>query len=205
MRRGRRGWRETRMRRCLVSGGREQRDGLLRFVVEGCGQLRHDSARSLGGRGYWVECSRTVLQTAISRNLFARAARRDVVAAKDLPVAFDHALVRGLLAVLTSHRHRVVDDVARGVPPDKEVFLFLPSDIMDGLDAPETSLPVFRCFDRCELHSVSNGLDKCGFVVPSGGIAGRIRLEAGRLSRFRASGVKGDPVQTRIDPKIRGV
>jgi uncharacterized protein len=51
---------------------------LIRFVVSPEGGLTPDLAHKLPGRGLWVKADRSSLDVAIKKNLFARAAKRQV-------------------------------------------------------------------------------------------------------------------------------
>lgn len=72
------------IRRCLASGERLPQDQLLRFVVGPENELVPDLAARLPGRGLWIRPERSLLEKALARGLFARAARAPVKAAPDL-------------------------------------------------------------------------------------------------------------------------
>lgn len=57
---------------------------MLRFVVSPAGDLVPDLAASLPGRGIWLSARRDVLDSARTRNLFAKAARQVVRVPDDL-------------------------------------------------------------------------------------------------------------------------
>ena len=65
-------------RRCIVTQEVQPKSGLIRFVVGPDGQLVPDLAEKLPGRGVWVASDRAVLDQAVSKRAFGRAARRDV-------------------------------------------------------------------------------------------------------------------------------
>jgi uncharacterized protein len=65
-------------RRCIATGEIRSRSSLLRFVVDPGGEICPDVAARLPGRGLWLRPSRDILEIAIKRRLFARAARRPV-------------------------------------------------------------------------------------------------------------------------------
>jgi len=80
------------MRRDIASGRSVDADGLIRFVVSPDGALTPDIARKLPGRGMWVAADRTSLEIAIKKNIFSRAAKRQIKAGPELT-----DLVHGLL------------------------------------------------------------------------------------------------------------
>ena len=80
-------------RRCIVGGEVVPRQRLIRFVIGPDNNLVPDLAETLPGRGLWLRAHRDVLDKALARNLFAKAARRPVTVGADLG-----DLVEGLLA-----------------------------------------------------------------------------------------------------------
>ncbi|MGE4528233.1 MAG: RNA-binding protein [Rhodospirillaceae bacterium] len=81
-------------RRCLVSGGPQAAEGLLRFVVGPENQLVPDIEERLPGRGFWLSARRDVVETAVKRKAFHRAARREVAVPADLAVQVERLLLR---------------------------------------------------------------------------------------------------------------
>ncbi|MDP9196702.1 MAG: RNA-binding protein [Pseudomonadota bacterium] len=88
------------LRRCIVTGAVDSRDTLIRFVAAPDGHVVPDLAASLPGRGYWVQARRDILETAIRKNLFSRAARKPVRAGSDLPALVETLLRQRCLDLL---------------------------------------------------------------------------------------------------------
>ncbi len=65
-------------RRCIVTGEVRERAGLLRFVVGPDGVLVPDVEARLPGRGLWLTPRRDIVERAVAKRLFARAARGPV-------------------------------------------------------------------------------------------------------------------------------
>src|SRR5690625_177345 len=86
--------RQVPVRRCLASGERLPQDRLIRFVVGPDKEVVPDLAGRLPGRGLWIRCERALLEKAIARGLFARAARTAVQVPPDLPERVGLALRR---------------------------------------------------------------------------------------------------------------
>lgn len=76
---GKRKQREEPERRCIVTGQGQPARGLIRFVIGPDGAIVPDVARKLPGRGIWVSADRDVLEQAVRKKAFARAARQSVV------------------------------------------------------------------------------------------------------------------------------
>ncbi|MHB1302454.1 MAG: RNA-binding protein [Acidiphilium sp.] len=64
------------LRRCLVTRERHPRESLLRFVASPDGALAFDVLATLPGRGMWLSARRDVIETALKRGVFARAAEK---------------------------------------------------------------------------------------------------------------------------------
>jgi predicted RNA-binding protein YlxR (DUF448 family) len=65
-------------RRCIVTGEVQPKAGLIRFVVSPDGLLVPDLGEKLPGRGIWISSDRDVIDQAVAKKAFARAARAEV-------------------------------------------------------------------------------------------------------------------------------
>jgi len=81
-------------RRCLISGESQPVEGLLRFVVGPEDQVVPDIEERLPGRGFWLSARRDVVETAVKRKAFPRAARRQVAVPADLAEQVERLLLR---------------------------------------------------------------------------------------------------------------
>lgn len=70
--------RKAPQRRCIVTGEVRAKDDLLRFTISPEGEIVCDAAQKLPGRGYWLLCRRAILERAITKQIFSRAARQPV-------------------------------------------------------------------------------------------------------------------------------
>ena len=73
---------------------------LFRSVVGPDGGICADLGRELPGRGIWVGGRRELLDRAVKKRLFARAAKRAVVVADDLPDRVEALMAQRALALL---------------------------------------------------------------------------------------------------------
>jgi predicted RNA-binding protein YlxR (DUF448 family) len=113
----------ARERRDIVTGTVMDEARLIRFVAAPDGSVAPDVARKLPGRGLWVAANRASVETAARKGLFARAAKRRLVAPADLADQVDRLLARRLLSALglarkagelTSGFEKVLSAVAAG-------------------------------------------------------------------------------------------
>ena len=65
-------------RRCIATGEVQPKRGLIRFAVSPDGVLVPDILEKLPGRGIWVAAERSALESAVTKGLFARAARQQI-------------------------------------------------------------------------------------------------------------------------------
>jgi len=71
-------------RRCIASGESLPVARLVRFVVGPENVVVPDIEARLPGRGLWLSAERAMIETAASKRMFAKAARRNVSVAADL-------------------------------------------------------------------------------------------------------------------------
>lgn len=81
-------------RRCLVTGETQDKPALIRFVLSPQGEVTPDLAGDLPGRGLWVGARRELIERAVEKRLFSRAARTEAKAPADLAERVA-ALLRG--------------------------------------------------------------------------------------------------------------
>ncbi len=81
-------------RRCLVSRVASDRDGMIRFVVDPSGVVLPDVDERLPGRGIWLSAGRDVVNKAVEKRLFGRAARRSVTVLDGLADRIEALLTR---------------------------------------------------------------------------------------------------------------
>jgi predicted RNA-binding protein YlxR (DUF448 family) len=82
------------VRHCLASGERYEKAAMIRFVVDPSGELTPDPAERLPGRGLWLCADRGIVETAMTKRLFAKAARAQVTVPADLVVRLEALLLR---------------------------------------------------------------------------------------------------------------
>ena len=91
-------------RRCIVTSETQPKRGLIRFAVGPDGQIVSDIMEKLPGRGLWVSAEREDLNTAISKGLFARAAKVQVTVPDNLVDEVERQLVRRITDLVALSR-----------------------------------------------------------------------------------------------------
>ncbi len=87
-------------RTCALSREVKPVENLLRFVVGPAGEVVADVKRKLPGRGLWVTATRSAVEEAVKRRVFARGFRREVRVPTDLAEQTEAMLQRAALDAL---------------------------------------------------------------------------------------------------------
>ncbi len=66
------------LRRCIVTRQALEKPAMIRFVIDPDGRVTPDLKERLPGRGLWVTADRAILAEAVTKNAFAKAAKRSV-------------------------------------------------------------------------------------------------------------------------------
>jgi len=91
-------------RKCIVTGEAQPKAGLIRFVVGPDNMIVPDLMEKLPGRGIWVSADRAALEQAVSKKLFARAAKQPVTLPDGLVDMVETAMVNRVTSLLAMAR-----------------------------------------------------------------------------------------------------
>lgn len=182
------------VRRCLASGERRPKAGLIRFVIGPGRELVPDLEERLPGRGLWLSANRTMLETARAKRLFAKAARGEVRVAEDLGDRVDALLAARCLRLLGLARRAgtVVagfEKVRSWIGSGRAGLLFAASDAAANgrgrIRALAPDLPLIDLFDGGELGSALGRDHVVHVAVAPGAMAERLMQECERLGGYR--------------------
>jgi predicted RNA-binding protein YlxR (DUF448 family) len=87
-------------RTCALTRDLKPVSEMIRFVVGPAGEAVPDVRRKLPGRGIWITATRSAIEEAVKRNVFARGFKRDVRVARDLGADIERLLERAALDAL---------------------------------------------------------------------------------------------------------
>jgi predicted RNA-binding protein YlxR (DUF448 family) len=187
------------LRTCIVTGGTLTPEGMIRFVVGPEGDAVPDLARRLPGRGLWVRAERAIVEQAVAKKAFSRAARAAVKAAADLPQRLETLLLDRALEDLSRARRagRAVAGFVRveQLIGERRAGLLIVADEAagDGLGKLQASgLPIERLGSAATLGGVF-GREQAVYVAvarddASGAFIQRIAGGAARWRRYRSNG-----------------
>lgn len=178
-------------RRCLATGRVGSVEQMIRFVVGPEQQLVPDIEARLPGRGMWLSARRDVVNSAVAKSLFSKAARQKLAVPPDLVDRLEALLRRRCLELLGLARRAGqavsgYDKVRAELKSGRGALLLAACDgAKDGIGkirALAPHLPLVTVFSGGEL-GLSFGRDHTvhGLLLP-GKLAERLQCEAERLS-----------------------
>ena len=182
------------MRRCIATGTVGDRSRLLRFVVHPSGELVPDVASRLPGRGLWLTPRREILESAITRRLFARSARRPVAIPPGLADRVENMLVQRCCDLIGLARRAGlavagVEKVREAVRTEKAGLLVLALDGTDGgrrkMCSLGRELPVAIVLTAAEMGAIFGRDHVVNVAIGSGGLSDRIIGVAEKIAGFR--------------------
>jgi predicted RNA-binding protein YlxR (DUF448 family) len=192
-------------RRCIVTGEIGDRSALLRFVVGPDGAIVPDIEARLPGRGLWLTPRRDIVERAVAKRIFARAARRSVSALPELADRIESLLARRCCDAIGLARRaglavagfeRVGDAVRRG-----QVGLLLVA--LDGAESGHRKLtalgrivPSARVLTAAELGGAFGRERTVHAAIAGGPLCRRLLLDLTRLVGLRAEAA----IDLRADP-----
>ncbi|QYK41776.1 MAG: RNA-binding protein [Paracoccaceae bacterium] len=189
-------------RRCIVSGERAPKAGLVRFVVTPEGQVVPDVLARLPGRGIYVSADRVLIDRAVAKGLFARAARRPLTAPDGMADLIETQLVRRVTDLVSMARK--AGDAVTGYEKVKDWLVKGTAKVLiqasDGsergksaLRPPEGNGAFIGCLTAGEM-GLSFGRERAIHgALAAGGLTTRIVEEAARLAGMRGV-AQGSPV-----------
>ncbi|MDQ7080858.1 MAG: RNA-binding protein [Paracoccaceae bacterium] len=201
-------------RRCIVTGATGPCAGMIRFVVGPEGEITPDIAGNLPGRGIWVTSRRQILQKAMDKRLFARAARQAVVIPDDLVVRTETLLARRVVSLLSLARKS--GQAIAGFEKVKEAITSGAADVLlqacDGSEGqkrkirpPKGENSLVSCLSGRELGLAFGRENVIHAALAAGGLCDRIVEEASRLAGFRQIGALGKADASGTGPEQEGV
>ena len=197
------------LRRCIATGDTQPPDGMVRFVVGPGGLLCPDLGRELPGRGIWVGCRRNLVNQAVTKSLFARAAKRPVMVPDDMADLVERAMVRRCLdllglgkragqltlgfekvrAILGKDFTAIAITAADGAENGRRKLLSGDPDRVNASGYPDRN--VVDLFTVAELSLVLGRENVVHAVLRKGGLADRFLNESRQLRKFRDEEMSG--------------
>ena len=172
------------LRTCIVTGETMAPERMIRFVVGpsidgGAGDVVPDLARRLPGRGMWLKAERAIVEQAIAKKAFSRAARAAVTAAADLPQRIERLLL-----------DRVLEDLSRARRAGRAVAGFVKVEQMVGRHRAGLAVVASEAEGDglAKLEATGIAIERLGDAALLGGVFGREQAVYVAVARDDASG-----------------
>jgi predicted RNA-binding protein YlxR (DUF448 family) len=181
-------------RRCVASGRSLAKDQLIRFVVGPDGRVIADLDGKLPGRGVYVAPERRLIERAVEKGLFAKAARRSVRAEPGLSEEVEAGLLRRAVEAIGLARRAGqavcgFERVRERLAGDGAGVMIEASDGAAGgrqkLLLAKPSLPVVDVLTAAELGQAFGRDSVVHAVIDRGRLADRLRVLARHLAGLR--------------------
>jgi uncharacterized protein len=182
-------------RRCICTGESRDRALLLRFVVGPDGEVVPDVAARLPGRGFWLTPCRDIVERAVAKRLFARAARRPVTVPAGLADRIEALLAQRCRDGLGLARRAGLavggfEKVREAIRAGATAVLFEAVDAAEGgrrkMHGLGRGRPIASVLTAAEIGAAF-GRDHVAHAAVAGGALGaRLLADAGKLAGFRA-------------------
>jgi uncharacterized protein len=192
-------------RKCIVSGEVQPKAGLIRFCLGPDGQVVADVMAKLPGRGFYVTADRAMIEKAMKKGLFARAAKQPVTVAPDLADQVEAFVLRRVVEMISLCRkansavmgyEKVKDWLASG----KAVVLIQSSDGSERgkskLRMPSENGRYIACLTAGELGLAFGRERAIHAALAAGGLTTRVVEEAARLAGLRGQQGQQDGGET---------
>lgn len=207
------GGRHSPLRRCIATGTVGPKDGMVRYVVGPDGTVVPDVAESLPGRGLWLTADPALVEKALAKGLFAKAARRAVKVPPELLPTTAGLLRRRCLDLIGLARRgggalagfEKVQAALRSGQVGKAgrpgLWLEARDGAADGRGklrgfAARAGVPLVMLFDRRELGEGLGRDEAVHAVLAAGPLTDRLRREVVRLAALEGSGPGIDDLTT---------
>jgi len=198
-------------RTCALTRQPKPAEDMVRFVVGPNTEAVPDVKRKLPGRGIWITATRTAIDEAVRRNVFARGFKRDVRVARDLAAQTERLIERAALDALAiaGKTGTVVNGFARveeALDRDDILALIHAADaaeegrrklgtVLHRYTAGKTrEIVVIDAFTGAQLDLALNRLNVVHAALLAGPGSETFLSRAARLSRFR-TGISTDAVR----------
>ncbi|MGD9637812.1 MAG: DUF448 domain-containing protein [Alphaproteobacteria bacterium] len=181
-------------RKCIVTGASLTKEEMIRFVIDPKGEIIPDIYEKIDGRGFWVSASKTKIETAINKKLFAKASHKKVNASIDIIPLIEKLLKQKCLNLIGFSKK--ASSLIAGFEKVKvalkkrEVYLLIiasngkENGIKKISPFIEPDVPVINVFDSEELGHIIGKDDTVFIAIKKSTIAEKLFAEIKRFYNF---------------------
>lgn len=180
-------------RKCIVCGEVLPKEKLLRFTLTPDNQIVPDFKKKLPGKGIWVTNSKKALMIAVEKNLFAKAAKKNIKVDAELVNMAENILYKRALDAISLARKAGAlvsgfEKVCEAIKKNKAAFVLEAKDA--GADGHNKimnlakNLEVFHTFSVEELDKELDRVNTVHIALLHGEMAKAVQMEISRLEDF---------------------
>ena len=179
---------------CFVTKETCPRETMLRFVSAPGRIIVFDVAEKLPGHGFWLKSDKSLLEQAVTKRIFYKAAHGTVKIPDDLVQQVENALHEHCLNLLALCRKAGLlvfgfEAVRKALSQGRAVVAFEAADSsargQDKLFRPDDSFPIYTVLTRSDLGQIA-GLDEIVHVaLLAGKLSDAASVAAGKLTLFK--------------------
>ncbi len=180
-------------RKCIVCGEVLPKEKLLRFTLTPDNQIVPDFKKKLPGKGIWVTNSKKTLMIAVEKNLFAKAAKKNIKVNAELVDMAEKILHKRALDAISLARKAGAlvfgfEKVCDAIKKNKVAFILEATDA--GADGHNKimnlakNLEVFHSFKIEELDQELDKVNTVHIAFLHGEMAKAVQVEISRLENF---------------------
>ena len=184
---------EDTTRKCIVSGEILPKEALLRFCITPDNEVVPDFKKRLPGKGIYVSNAKTLLDKAISANIFSKAAKKKVHPMADLSAVVEKLLRHNALqAVSLARKAGVVvfglDKVLDVIKREKAAFVLEAKGA--GADGHQRvllvakNMEIFQVLETEELDQALNKENTVHAAILKSEMAQMVNVELRKLADF---------------------
>lgn len=184
---------ETEDRKCIVTGEVKPKEALLRFTISPDNTVVPDFKKKLPGKGIYVSNSKKALETAVSKNLFSKAMKKNVKAGAELIQTVENILrKKGLESISLAKKAGILvtgfEKVSEKIKREKIAFLLEAKDAgADGrkkMAALAKNMEVFALYDVEELDKALDRVNTVHAAFVKGEMSKMVYNEFHRFQTF---------------------
>ena len=173
---------------CLVTRESLPREEMLRFVISPAGTVVFDVAERLPGAGLWIKADKSVLQTAVSKHIFNKAAGGSVKINETFIDSVETALKDYCLSLLGMARKAGLLVFGFENVKKRLGVAFEASDAakngQNKLFRPTDSFPVFSFLSREELGQITGQAEQVHLWVTESKLAEKLKQTATKITLY---------------------
>lgn len=185
---------DTGTKTCFMTKETEARENLLRFVSSPDRMVVFDVAEKLPGRGMWIKASKSLLEQAVTKRIFYKAAHGTVKIPEDLTSQVETGLKARCLSLISLCRKAGLllfgyEAVKKAVGQGEAVAAFEAQDSSERgqnkLFKPTDTFPIYNLLTREELGQIVSQAEVVHIALLNGKLSDEACIAAHKLALYQ--------------------